>query len=296
MTTSKAPPQPLGTTGMLTIGELAEAAGLTPEQLRTWEARHGFPRPLRLASGHRRYAPDEVRLVRRVHAERERGVRLGQAIEAALRSDDPLQTGSIYASLRARHPHLTSYTVRKSTLVALSWALEDECCAHGQRAIMVGAFQEGRWFGASRRRWEELARTARAALALADFAEHDDQALPARVSVPADSPLLREWIVLCESDRVAGGLVAWELPGQEDVVDGERLFETLWTVDAHIVRSALVMTAEVCAGVGSGAGEALGTLLEDLPAPIPASDQAKQAVCNRMVAYTDGTALNGRTR
>ena len=42
-------------TPSLTIGELAERTGLSPTTLRMWEQRHGFPTPVRLPSGHRRY-------------------------------------------------------------------------------------------------------------------------------------------------------------------------------------------------------------------------------------------------
>ena len=39
---------------LLTIGELAGHTGLTPQQLRMWETRYGFPEPIRLPSGLRR--------------------------------------------------------------------------------------------------------------------------------------------------------------------------------------------------------------------------------------------------
>src|SRR5689334_4024442 len=51
---------------LLTIGELAEHTGLSTQLLRTWENRFGFPEPVRLTSGQRRYTGADVRLVRRV--------------------------------------------------------------------------------------------------------------------------------------------------------------------------------------------------------------------------------------
>ncbi len=42
--------------GPLTISDLARLTGVPSATLRSWESRHGFPRPTRLAGGHRRYA------------------------------------------------------------------------------------------------------------------------------------------------------------------------------------------------------------------------------------------------
>ena len=48
----------------LSIGQLAAQAGVTPQLIRTWESRFGFPHPRRLASGHRRYARADIAAVR----------------------------------------------------------------------------------------------------------------------------------------------------------------------------------------------------------------------------------------
>jgi DICT domain-containing protein len=288
--------QDLSPDALLTIGELAAHTGLTPEVLRTWEARHGFPEPTRLPSGHRRYTGADVLAVRRVVEERERGVRLEQAIGAARSAGHVEETGSVYAALTARHPGLTSYTLSKRTLLALSWAIEDESAAQANRAVLVGTFQRGRYFGQSQKRWEEMARTARAAVVMADFPAHDDRSAPARVALPADSPLLREWIVVCDGPGLTAVLVAWELPGQEDLPESDRLFEAVWTVDSRVVRDAAVVAAEAAAAVGSASGVALQRLLEDAPPPVSTNPRAATSVFNRMVAYTDGTVLRGRTR
>ena len=279
---------------LLTIGELSEHTGLSPQLLRTWETRFGFPAPTRLPSGHRRYTGADVRAVRRVLEERDRGTRLEQAIGVARRAEDVTQSGSIYASLSLRHPELTSYTLRKSTLLALSWAIEDEATALASRGVLVGTFQRGRYFGQSAERWREFARTARASLAMADFPEHDDAAKPALVALAPDSPLLREWIVVHDAPTFAAALVAWELPGQAGVPDADRHFETLWTVEGRIVRDVAVTCAEAAASVGSVAAQDLLRLLEESATPPATSLRSANAVFSRMVAYTDGTTLRAR--
>lgn len=279
---------------LLTIGELAVHTGLTPEQLRAWESRHDFPTPTRLPSGHRRYTGADVRSVRRVLVERERGVRLEHAIAAVRRADSVEGSGSVYAALSARHPELPTYTLTKRTLLALSWAIEDECLALANRAVLVGTFQRQRYFGQSERRWADLARTARGALVMADFEAHDDASAPARVALPADSPLLREWIVACDGAGLSAALVAWEFPGQDDVPDAHRHFEALWSLEGRVVRDTAVLAAEVGAGLGSRASHRVLDLLEEAPPPLAPSTRAATAVFNRTVAYTDGALLRGR--
>ncbi|MGB0592357.1 MAG: MerR family transcriptional regulator [Myxococcota bacterium] len=48
----------------LSIGALAHATGVPTNTLRTWERRYGFPRSVRLPSGHRRYDQEQITFVR----------------------------------------------------------------------------------------------------------------------------------------------------------------------------------------------------------------------------------------
>lgn len=295
MTTSTAPAQAPADADLtlFTIGELASSTGLTPEQVRTWEQRFGFPEPVRLQSGHRRYTQADLDAVTLVVQQRAQGMRLEHAIAQARRGPAVDSTGSVYAALSARHPTLASYTLSKRTLIALSWAIEDECLALANRAFLVGAFQTGRFFGQSASRWTELARTARASLVMADFAEHDDQARPPRVRLPDDSPLLREWIIACDGPAMTAALVAWELPSPGGDT-GDRLFESIWTVDATVVRDCVALTAGAAAAHGSTAAVEFVRELQEAPTPRPSTQQAATAVFNRMVAYSDGNVLRGR--
>lgn len=280
---------------LLTIGELAQAAGVSTQLVRAWEQRFGFPEPVRLPSGHRRYTAADLRAVQRVVEERDRGLRLEEAIATTLRSGQVGESSSVYAALSRRHPGLTSYTLTKRTLLALSWAIEDEAVAQSSSGVLLGTFQRGRYYGQSRRRWEDLARTARAAVAMADFEAHDDASRPATVALPPDSPLLREWIVVHEGPDFAVALVAFELPGHGSVGD-DRPFEALWSVDGRVVRDAALLTAQAGAAAGSETSVRVLADLEADPALPSTAPAAATAVFNRMVAYTDGTTLRARRR
>lgn len=288
MTTSRAETQGVDQSD-LTIGELARRTGLTPPVIRMWETRHGFPVPHRLPSGHRRYAEDDVERILHVLRRRDAGIRLDVAIAEAAATTPP-ETPSVFAELRRRHPHLPVHRLRKSTLLALSWAIEDECAARAQRAVLFGSFQRERYWRGSIPRWRELSRITRAAVAIAEFdSPAQSGSRVVRVHVDDDHPMRREWAVVCDAPEAPAVLTAWELPGQTEVKDRDRLFEGIWTVEPQAVREA----ARVCAQVTQASGQEIGgrllyELADDPPGrvdPIAAS-----LLLNRVVAYIDRLA------
>lgn len=61
--------------GLLSIGDLADLTGLSVDVVRVWEKRYGFPEPVRLPSGHRRYREADVHRLRLMAAALSRGHR-----------------------------------------------------------------------------------------------------------------------------------------------------------------------------------------------------------------------------
>jgi MerR family transcriptional regulator, light-induced transcriptional regulator len=223
---------------LLTISDLAERTGVPPATLRSWEARYGFPQPVRLAGGHRRYAERDVAAVLEVLRHRDAGLGLEVAVRRS--ATEHLHTRSLYAELRRRHPELTPQLLSKPSLVALSHAIEDECCARAEQPLLFGGFQRATFLRESYARWVELARTARTVVVFADVGTpHPPVAgVPIEVALPHEAPLNREWIVVCDAPDLPACMVAVERPGQEDAQDARRRFEVLWTVDPRAVRNA----------------------------------------------------------
>ncbi len=279
---------------LLTIGELAERTGVNVATLRAWETRHGFPAPQRRDSGHRRYRSTDVDLVASVRDRRDAGVRLGVAIgqTLAVGRAPAASNASVFAELRRARPDLTPYRLRKSTLNGLSWAIEDELLARADRPYLFGAFQTERHYAGSRARWAELARVAAGAYVLAGFRDPDREAPAREVPLASDAALRREWVVVCDAVELPVALSAWELPGQLDTAEPERLFEVVWTVEPEAARLA----ARVCATVARdadavGAAAALDRLEQDPPRG-GADLRAITALMNRIVGYVD-TATRG---
>ena len=300
----------------LTIGDLAEQTGLTPALLRAWESRHGFPTPTRLTSGHRRYSAADVERVEHVLRRRDAGIRLDVAIAEVMGADPP-GSPSVFAELRRRHPHLAVHRLRKSTLIAMSWAIEDECGARADRPVLIGSFERERFFRAAEARWLALSRVAHCALAFAwDFPgqrtgtshAHDDHDSPADprdldavdaglelVRLERSSPMAREWAVISDGPEMSACLSAWELPGQSVVRDRDRLFEAIWTVHPTAVRDATTVAAAVAADAGSHAGAAMqDELRRGLRPTGPAPDPT--ALFDRILVYTDRFASQMASR
>lgn len=247
----------------LGIGELARRTGLTPQVIRAWETRFGFPQPRRTPSGRRVYDPSDVDRIARVLTLKESGSRLAQAIARVVQQGDADgRELSVYGELRRQLPHLESRLMRREVLVSISRAIEDEALARAVRPLVFGAFQREEFYLQSVPHWQELARTAEACVVFADFTDPlDPGARPIRVPIDGDSPLLREWAVVVRSTDFSTVLTAWEVPGS--AAQGHRLFETIFSFEPDAVRVAV----ETCLAAARAAGLPAEAILRD-----PAAD------------------------
>ena len=173
----------------LAIGELARRTDVPAATLRSWESRYGFPSPRRGSGGHRRYSRSDIDLIEAVMRLRSCGISLPTAISQATSTAAEAEL-SVFAGLRRRYPELIPQVLRKGTLLALTRAVEDECCARAERPVLFASFQRERFFRRSEDRWKELARTARLVAVFADFSGPDlpRTGTPIRVPLPADAP------------------------------------------------------------------------------------------------------------
>ena len=276
----------------LTIREVVERTGVSAATLRMWETRYGFPRPERRPSGHRRYSEEECRRVSRVVGDRDAGLSLQAAIERHRVSETAPET-SIFAGLRSRRPDLIPYLLPKRTLIGMSHAIEDECAARAERGLLVGSFQRERHYRDAEARWRDLARTADVAVALADFPDRRDPAeAPIELPISHDESIGREWTVLYEAAGHSACLSAWERPGQDEVPDLERAFETVWTVEPSVVRTATRLASGLMTDLAPDLVERLRPRLAS--APPDSDDQVRlvAALGARMVAYVGRAAAD----
>ncbi|MBA3244457.1 MAG: MerR family DNA-binding transcriptional regulator [Actinobacteria bacterium] len=268
----------------LTIAELSEETGLKPATLRAWESRHGFPRPLRLPGGQRRYRAEDVEAVRRVLAERVAGATLSGAIarqaDAAEEHDE-----SLFAQL-TRGARLEPHLVTKRTLTRLTHAIEDECSARAERAVLVGAFQERQYYDQAKQRWLDLSRGSRCAVVFADFLEPSTpENEPAQVPIRRGDPLEREWGLIHLAPRSSALIVGREVPGQGAQLESERRFELVWSTEPAAARAGIETAVELARTEAPAVAAKLDAELSHLPSPGSLDSSFVTALTNRMIGY-----------
>ncbi len=256
---------------LLTIGDVAERTGVRVGTLREWERRHGFPDPLRLPSGHRRYTEQHVSQIRDVVRRQRSGSSLAAAVAHAVTRQP--SSGSLFAAVAAVSLQ-PPQRVSRQAMLALSRSIEDASASAGGPQQLVGSFQRRAVYDGCARRWHELARGADVALAFADFDEVRRLDAIAEIPIATTSPLHREWAVVTASESFAACLVGWQWsPG----VDG---FEAIWTVDATAVTAALERAIDVARSSGMALEFPNVTVPDD-------GDRSAAAVLARVVGQLD---------
>jgi DICT domain-containing protein len=246
---------------LLSISDVSRRTGIPVAGLRNWEQRYGLPRPQRSAGGQRRYRDSDCALLAEVLRGRASGLSLPAAMARALAGTEP--EPSVFAGLRDRHPDLRVHVMPKKMLLALTWAVEDECSARAQRPVLVGSFQRERYWVAARRRWADLADGAEQTVVFADFPRSRQSGSLTEVAVPAGSPMRREWSLICDAPDHPGCMAGWERPGQEHRPDADRVFEAVWSVDPRVVRSAARIGIGLAAATAPELGIAAGPRLNE---------------------------------
>lgn len=273
---------------VLTIGDFVARTGVSEPTLRMWERRHGFPAPGRTPSGHRRYSEEQVATVQRMLSLRRSGLSLPASIVRAQQPPSVAEV-SLYAALRALRPELEPWVARKSVLVALSRAIEDETLAQAQARTLFGCFQRERFYRRSQDRWRELSQAARLSVVFADFGRpgvHADPALPVEVPIGRRQELAREWSLVFHGGRSSICMVAREVASSSvGAPTAQRRFELLWTVDPDaVVALTRQCLALVVGSLGDQAPVVLGERIAAAEGALASDSYASTAEQLRLTA------------
>ncbi len=274
----------------LAIKDLAAQTGVAAGTLRMWEQRYGFPAPARTPNGYRCYDPADVEAVKRVAAYRKRGLSVRAAIERAA-GMGPTDRPSIYAAVATGDAALASRPLRKSTLFALSRAMEDEALARAAAPVMFAAFQREEFYRAVEFRYRRLAAASDATVVFADFPDlRHAPGGPVEVPIAPEDALGNEWAVIVDAPGFAACLLAWEQPGTiapGSAADDDRRFEALWTLDPQTTRRAAQVATRLVARQSAEVGAEIDALLADRPLAIEEPAPGLTALTNRIVDYLE---------
>jgi DICT domain-containing protein len=178
------------------------------------------------------------------------------------------------------------HVLNKTVLLAVTWAIEDECGARAQRPVLLGSFQRQQFYQAAAPRWADLARTAAQTVIFADFGRSRLRPGPvAEIAVPEDSPLRHEWAMICDAPDTPACVAAWERPGQNRARDRDRIFEALWSVDPQVVRSAARIGTGLAGAAVPQIAEQLAARLREEPGPGSADLRRASGLLERTLDY-----------
>ncbi|ERN40895.1 putative sensor protein [Rubidibacter lacunae KORDI 51-2] len=149
------------------------------------------------------------------------------------------QTTSVLSALLASLPHLRAQIYFKSSLTALSHAMEDRVLASSTPFMVIASFQRERYYRQEAYRYRRIAKVTPHVYVLA-APETEFRAGSGdyeTIAFPPDDPLAREWhlVVLGASD--AACLICRECdsePVAAPDVEAARRFEGVWTFDRDV--------------------------------------------------------------
>jgi DICT domain-containing protein len=275
-------------TSSLGISDVAARTGIAAGTIRMWEQRFGFPVPSRTPGGYRRYSEEDVETVRRIAALRKQGLSLPAAIERARETSPASGRPSIYAAVAAAGHDARPQVLRKTTLIAISRAIEHEALAHAAAPVLFAAFQRERFYRAVEHRFRRLALLADAAIVFAEFdALRAPEGAPVEVPLDRHDALANEWAIVIDAPGYSACLLAWEHPAATPMPDGERRFEAIWTVDPRATRRAAEVAAALTVERAPEHGRRVQAILRDRPLAFEEPAPALTALTNRLVAYLE---------
>lgn len=150
-------------------------------------------------------------------------------------------TTSVLADLLQAMPHLRQQVYFKSSLTALSHAMEDQVLAGADRPLVIASFQRERFYRQEAHRYRRIAQQTSQVYVLAapetDF-KNSSEFYETVAFDPADA-LSQEWHLVVIGQQYANCLICRERPEPEPgltnfEVDPSRRFEGIWTFDRHV--------------------------------------------------------------
>ena len=200
-------------------------------------------------------------------------------------------TTSVLADLLQAQPQLRSQVYFKSSLTALSHAMEDQVLAGSDQHLVIASFQRERFYRQEAHRYRRIAERTSQVYVLAapetDFKNSSDFYETVAFE-PADA-LAQEWHLVVIGHKYANCLICREravpVPDSTDTeMDPSRCFEGIWTFDQNVSKKAAELLLnriqayrpELAVKIEAAKAEYLGNspllsseLIQDSPNPDP---------------------------
>lgn len=151
---------------------------------------------------------------------------------------------SVLSELQQALPHWRPQMFFKSSLVALSHAMEDQVLASNEAPLVIATFQQERFYRQEAHRYRQIAAKSEQVYVLSapetEFRNHSGEY--ETIAFDATDALSQEWHLVVIGEQYANCLICREcstagadnLPDDELAVDTQRRFEGIWTFDRQV--------------------------------------------------------------
>ncbi len=156
-----------------------------------------------------------------------------------------INTTSVLAELLQAQPQLRSQVYFKSSLTALSHAMEDQVLAGLDQHLVIASFQRERFYRQEAHRYRRIAERTSQVYVLAapetDFKNSSD--FYETIAFEPGDALAQEWHLVVIGHQYANCLICRERPAPvpnsiDTDIDPSRRFEGIWTFDRNVSKNA----------------------------------------------------------
>ncbi|HIK38241.1 MAG: ATP-binding protein [Geminocystis sp.] len=154
--------------------------------------------------------------------------------------------GSVVEEVLQLFPEKRPQLYFKSSLIALSHAMEDQVLAGGGDALVIASFQREKFYKQEAHRYLKIGQKCSHVYVLAapesDFDNSSE--VYEKIAFSPDDPLAQEWHLVVLTAHYTGCLVCREktyIDAVEAVMDNSRRFEGIWTCEQRVSRKAALI-------------------------------------------------------
>lgn len=157
---------------------------------------------------------------------------------------------SLVAELLGQLPHLRTQIYFKSSLTALSHAMEDQVFATADPPLVIASFQQERFYRQEAHRYRRLGKKSDHIYIFCggNTSFEEDEQTCTTINFDPDDALAQEWHLTVISQTFNSSLICRECPpSHEDesvTLDSARRFEGIWTFDAQVTKTATTLLLE----------------------------------------------------
>jgi DICT domain-containing protein/signal transduction histidine kinase len=148
---------------------------------------------------------------------------------------------SVLTELLGQHPTLRPHLYFKSSLTALSRAMEDLVLAGAEQPLVIATFQEERFYRQESHRYQRIAALSDRVYVMSVMETKPSPSNYHLIPLKPDNPMAQEWNLVVIGGQSAACLICQERQGEwsnSASLDSSQRFDGIWTFDRQVAIDA----------------------------------------------------------